>query len=71
MECKHYPTLFEKKEDCCGCTACFAICPVGAIEMKPDDEGFLYPVVDQKRCLCCYKCLTVCAFKAAQKEKGL
>ena len=37
-----------KKSSCCGCTACFNICPKNAISMQPDEEGFLYPVVDQR-----------------------
>lgn len=67
---KNLPVLYEKRESCCGCTACFAICPVQAISMLPDEEGFLYPVVDADKCIRCYKCISVCAFKKDQKEKG-
>ncbi|MDM8125547.1 NADH-quinone oxidoreductase subunit I [Mediterraneibacter glycyrrhizinilyticus] len=67
---KNLPVLYEKRESCCGCTACFAICPVQAISMLPDEEGFLYPVVDAEKCIRCYKCISVCAFKKDQKEKG-
>lgn len=35
----------------------------GAISMIPDDEGFLYPVVDAEKCVRCYKCLEVCPYK--------
>ncbi|ODA39131.1 hypothetical protein DSBG_4075 [Desulfosporosinus sp. BG] len=38
--------------------------------MLPDEEGFLYPVVDAEICIRCYKCLSVCAFKKDQKDKG-
>lgn len=31
--------------------------------MEPDRYGFLYPQIDQARCICCGKCLSVCAFK--------
>lgn len=64
------PILFERKENCCGCSACYAVCPVSAITMKPDDEGFLYPEIDSEKCLKCGKCLTVCVFKTDQTEKG-
>ena len=67
---KNLPVLYQKRENCCGCTACFAICPVQAISMLPDEEGFLYPVVDAEKCIRCYKCISVCAFKKDQKEKG-
>ena len=35
----------------------------GAITMMPDEEGFLYPVVDAQICIRCLKCINVCAFK--------
>ena len=37
---KLVPKLFVYKEDCCGCTACYAICLKNAIQMKEDEEGF-------------------------------
>lgn len=46
--------------NCVGCTACEAICPVGAIELKVDDRGFLYPVLDTMRCIDCGLCNNVC-----------
>lgn len=66
---KVLPELYTKREACCGCSACFSICPVNAIEMLPDEEGFLYPVVHADRCVRCYQCLSVCGFKIDQKEK--
>ena len=71
IECgKNLPVLYRNRKNCCGCTACFAICPMQAISMLPDEEGFLYPVVDAKKCIRCYKCISVCAFKKDQIEKG-
>ncbi len=67
---KALPELYENRENCCGCSACYAVCPVGAISMEPDEEGFLYPTVDAEKCIRCYKCLKVCAFKGDQKKKG-
>lgn len=66
---KKLPELYESKYDCCGCTACHAICPVQAILMQPDREGFLYPTVDASLCIRCYKCLSVCIFKKDQKDR--
>lgn len=60
---KGIPQLFSEREDCSGCTACMNICPVLAITMEQDREGFLYPVIDRDKCLRCYKCLRVCPFK--------
>lgn len=61
MKC--IPVLYEKKEDCCGCTACYAACSQSAITMIEDDEGFLYPNIDEKLCKKCYLCLQVCPIK--------
>ena len=47
-------------EKCCGCTACYAICKKKCINMLPNDEGFLYPVVDVKKCVNCGLCDKVC-----------
>lgn len=50
-----------QKDECCGCTACYASCPTKAITMQPDkEEGFLYPQVDDNKCIECGKCLKVC-----------
>ena len=57
------PILFRNKEECCGCSACQAICPVKAIRMVLDEDGFFYPEVDEDICVCCYQCLKVCVFK--------
>ena len=46
--------------NCVGCCGCEAICPVDAIIMKPNEEGFLYPKVDEETCILCGKCLKVC-----------
>lgn len=48
------------KAKCCGCTACANICPKGAIDMVPDEEGFLYPKVDGDKCVGCDLCNKVC-----------
>lgn len=57
------PVLAQDKSSCCGCSACLSVCPSGAISMKADPEGFLYPVVDTGKCVGCLMCERVCAFK--------
>lgn len=49
-------------KDCCGCTACASICAHDAISMQPDALGFLYPKVDETKCVECGLCEKVCAF---------
>lgn len=51
------------KTKCCGCTACCYVCPKKCISMEPDDEGFLYPVVNEKICIQCGLCEKVCPVK--------
>lgn len=91
QECnKDLPELYKNKYECCGCGACYAICPVdregeskeeilydfigdgikqkkivfgGALEMLPDEEGFLYPVINAQKCLRCYNCINICCIK--------
>ena len=53
----------DKKQDCCGCTACVSACPVKCISMQPDEEGFLYPKFDREKCINCNKCDKVCPIK--------
>lgn len=49
-----------KVDACCGCGACEAICPTGAVRMQERELGFLYPTVQQDLCLECGKCIDVC-----------
>lgn len=50
----------SKKEQCTGCTACANICPVKAITMKEDKEGFKYPEIDEIKCIKCGLCEKLC-----------
>ena len=45
---------------CTGCGACNNCCPVDAIEMLEDQEGFKYPNIDMDKCISCGKCINVC-----------
>lgn len=64
------PYLYSKKEECCGCTACYAICPQEAIMMVEDEEGFFYPEINVEKCIRCEKCLKVCPIKMIQRHEG-
>lgn len=47
-------------EQCCGCGACYNKCPTGAISMQENNEGFLYPVIDEIKCTNCGLCQKAC-----------
>lgn len=49
-----------QKEDCCGCEACYQVCPVNCISKETDSEGFYYPIVDMTSCINCNLCEKVC-----------
>ncbi len=70
LENRVEPILFSDKHNCCGCSACCFICPVGAITMVEDDEGFLYPRVNYDHCIKCFRCKNICAFKEDQQKRG-
>lgn len=55
--------LFQNKSDCCGCGACMNICPKGAISMQEDEHGYVYPVIDNEKCVKCGLCKRVCKYK--------
>ena len=64
------PHIRRKKPECCGCTACMEVCPEDAITMEPDEEGFLYPRIDDAKCVRCGKCDRVCAFHRYPKREA-
>lgn len=49
-----------KKSHCTGCTACYNICPVNAISLSRDGQGFVIPVIDNGKCIGCKKCVSAC-----------
>ena len=53
----------QNKENCCGCTACENICFHQAIIMRSDASGFMYPEVDESKCIDCGLCVKTCQFK--------
>lgn len=52
--------IIKNKQDCCGCSSCVHVCPKQCISMEEDHEGFLYPKVDEYRCIDCHLCEMKC-----------
>lgn len=57
---KKLPVFSDILERCCGCQACKAACPQGAVRMEENAEGFLYPATVEDRCVACGECAAVC-----------
>ena len=48
------------KLNCSGCGACAQICSKHAIDMVEDNEGFLFPILNQEKCVQCGLCDKIC-----------
>ncbi|HJB96755.1 MAG TPA: Coenzyme F420 hydrogenase/dehydrogenase, beta subunit C-terminal domain [Candidatus Mediterraneibacter intestinigallinarum] len=46
--------------DCVGCRSCEHACPMHAITMGEDNEGFLFPKINREICVLCGQCLKKC-----------
>lgn len=49
-----------EKDKCTGCSACYNICKHEAINMLPDELGFVHPVIDIDKCVDCGLCRKNC-----------
>lgn len=48
------------EKDCTSCMACYSVCPIRAIRIVTDQDGFYRPQIDTKKCIGCKRCLHVC-----------
>ncbi len=51
---------FIDAKECTGCSACYNICPHGAITKHFSKEGFFQPKIKKDECLNCGLCISVC-----------
>lgn len=63
----------KERNTCTGCTACVNVCPKNCITMDYDEQGFLYPHIDQRLCIECSACDKVCeqAARSVTQTSGL
>ena len=59
----------QHKQDCCGCLSCVQKCPKQCISIYEDEEGFLYPKVDNSICIDCGLCEQVCPVLNQAEER--
>lgn len=62
--------LFNKKENCCGCKACYVACPQKAIQLRQDEQGFVYPEISKEKCIDCGICQKVCPLKEKTQKNN-
>ena len=60
---------FDEIEKCMGCGACAEACCVNAIELCANKEGFLYPRINNSKCVNCRKCIDICKKVKLNKHK--
>lgn len=58
------------KSKCCGCSSCVNVCPKQCISMHKDEEGFLYPRVNEDSCIDCGLCEKSCPFNKTDKLRA-
>lgn len=61
--------ITHNKKECSGCSACEMACPKNCIHMEKDQEGFLYPKIDQENCINCGLCEKSCPFNLKPKKQ--
>ena len=61
----------KQKKECCGCHACYNICPHNAIEMAEDEKGLLYPKLNEEKCIKCGLCKKVCPILNTDKIQNI
>lgn len=58
------PEIVVQRELCCGCEACAAVCPVGAINLLEKKAQ-----IDEKQCVRCGACISECPLEAIINTK--
>lgn len=61
--------VLQDHELCCGCGACGAVCPVNAVKVSLNHEGFYEACIDESLCIQCGKCKSVCPLEKCEGVK--
>lgn len=55
-------------KECYGCFVCIDVCRIGAISIKKKDDMYLYPEIDERKCIKCKKCFNICSSVSSYTE---
>lgn len=61
--------IIQPIKECSACGACVDACPKGAISLKENKKGYLYPIINQQKCISCGICSKVCANEKKDEKK--
>ena len=61
--------IIDNQKLCTGCGACYYSCPKKCISMVENEEGFLFPKIDEKACVNCGKCRQICPANKQPENK--
>ena len=65
------PIKIQDNTKCTGCFVCESVCPKECITMKEDMEGFLYPQIENDKCINCELCIKKCPILSPKStERG-
>ena len=62
---------FNFDQYCYGCSTCKTVCPVEAIKMKYNKEGFLVPEINLEKCIKCGACEKKCIYLNHQNRQQI
>lgn len=65
------PDYYKDETRCVSCGCCVALCPVGALTMKADENGRVLPVFDKYKCIRCNRCVDACRIYESYTPQAL
>ena len=68
---KQQNNILSVSSICCGCGACYAVCPKGIISIPLNKDGFYQIDIKEDECVSCGKCVKVCPYLNTEKHNEI